>query len=629
MRKKAGKKRWHIGYWGYLFLLPFFLAYFIFFFYPFLQTIEYSFYEYYETGLTQVGPNFVGLSNYASLMKTDMLRFAGNTLKLWVLGFLPQFGIALLLAAFFTDLRFKIRGEQFFKVIIYLPNMVMASAMAMLFFTLFSNSGPMNALLMRFGFIKEPIAFFNSVGGTSFLICFMNVLMWFGNTTMVLIAGIVAIPTDVLESARLDGCTQREAFFKVTLPMIRPIMSYVLITSMISGIQMFDVPQVLTDGTGNPNRTSMTLIMYLNRHLLGHNYGMAGAVSVYLFLASVVLCAVAYRILDESTVDNKKSESLRKKKRQFSDRLLRLRPEFFRKREQKKRIDFLLQQDWNVRHAKKQAKKRGSFIYAVLGVLAFVCLFFFYVLLVNATKSHIELQKGFSFLPGRNLVKNFKSVANDANIPIFYGVLNSMIVAICSAACSVYVSVLTAYGLFAYRFRLRRAVVAFIMAVMVMPTQVCTLGFLQIITGMGLRDSLLALILPSMVQPTVVYFMFSYMKSVFPISLIESARIDGGSETRIFTRMVVPLMRPAMVVQGIFAFVASWNNYFIPALVISSKKRQTLPIMIATVRGSDGMNMDAGKVYMMMAIAIIPMIFVYLMLSRQILEGVMNGSVKE
>ena len=249
--------------------------------------------------------------------------------------------------------------------------------------------------------------------------------------------------------------------------------------------------------------------------------------------------------------------------------------------------------------------------------------------MINATKNHVELQRNFSFAPGKYLVENFNSVANDPNIPIFYGILNSMIVAICSAFLCSYVSVMTAYGIFTYHFRLRKAAFTFIMLVLVMPTQVCTLGFLRLIDAIGLKDSLLALILPAMATPSVVYFMYSYMKTVLPRSLIDAARIDGGSETRIFTRVVVPLMRPAMAVQGIFAFVASWNNYFVPALVISSRKRQTLPVMMATIRGADFMSHDAGKSYMMMAIAIIPMIFVYLMLSKQIIEGVMQGGIKE
>lgn len=272
---------------------------------------------------------------------------------------------------------------------------------------------------------------------------------------------------------------------------------------------------------------------------------------------------------------------------------------------------------------------RLAVVYAVLLALTFLCLFFFYILMVNATKSHIQLQQKFSFWPGTHLAENFTNVINDANVPILYGILNSMIVSTCCAALSTYFSVMTAYGLFVYNSRLHDALFTFIMMILVMPTQVCTLGFLRIIGGMGLSDTLLALILPSIASPAVFYFMYSYMRSTLPISLVDAAKVDGAGDLRIFNRIVLPLMKPAMAVQAIFSFVSSWNNYFVPALVISTRHKQTLPVMIATIRGADFMNFDMGKVYMMIAIAIVPIIFVYLMLSRHIIDGIIVGSVKE
>lgn len=309
-------KRKSISYskWGYIFILPFFISFFIFSFIPLADTVRYSFYEFYRSGIKEIGPNFIGLENYKSLLQSDMLKYAGNTFILWIIGFIPQIVIALLLASWFVDIRLKIRGKQFFKVVIYLPNLIMASAFAMLFFTLFSTNGPINSIFMSIGVIKKPIDFMGTVFGTRSLIGLMNFLMWFGNTTIMLMAAIMGISTDIFEASEIDGCNSIQRFFKITLPLIRPILAYTLITAIIGGLQMFDVPQILTNGQGTPDRTSMTLIMFLNSHLKSRNYGMAGALSVYLFIVSAILCFFVYRITNNNDPDGSKAAA-RKSKR--------------------------------------------------------------------------------------------------------------------------------------------------------------------------------------------------------------------------------------------------------------------------------------------------------------------------
>lgn len=314
MKKK--KKSVSYSKWGYIFILPFFLCYFIFSLIPLLDTVRYSFFEYYRSGIKEIGPNFVGLANYASLLQSDMLKYAANTLILWLIGFIPQIAIALLLAVWFTDTRLKIRGQQFFKVVIYLPNLIMASAFAMLFFTMFSTNGPVNSILMSLGVISERIDFLGSVLGTRSLVGLMNFLMWFGNTTIMLIAAINGISADVFEAAEIDGCKGFKRFTNIILPLIRPILAYTLITSIIGGLQMFDVPQILTNGNGSPDRTSMTLIMFLNSHLKSNNYGMAGALSVYLFVVSAILCFFVYRMTNDDDPDGSKAAAKRLKKEQ-------------------------------------------------------------------------------------------------------------------------------------------------------------------------------------------------------------------------------------------------------------------------------------------------------------------------
>ena len=303
------KRRKSLSYakWGYLFILPFFITYFIFSLIPMIDTVRYSFFEYYRSGIKEIGPNFIGLENYISLLQSDMVKYGENTLILWLIGFIPQIVIALILAAWFTDVRLKIRGKQFFKVVIYLPNLIMASAFALLFFTLFSTNGPINSILMSIGITKSPIDFMGSVLGTRSLIGLMNFLMWFGNTTIMLMAAIMGISMDVFEASDLDGCNSIQRFFYITLPMIRPILAYTLITSIIGGLQLFDVPQILTTGQGNPDRTSMTLIMFLNSHLKSKNYGMAGALSVYLFIISGILCFIVYRMTNDNDPDGSKA----------------------------------------------------------------------------------------------------------------------------------------------------------------------------------------------------------------------------------------------------------------------------------------------------------------------------------
>lgn len=278
---------------------------------------------------------------------------------------------------------------------------------------------------------------------------------------------------------------------------------------------------------------------------------------------------------------------------------------------------------------KTASRIRSIVAHVVLIILSFMCLFFFYVLIVNASHSHAELQKGFSALPGKYFWKNLMNVANDGSFPMFSGILNSIIVSGCSAVLCTYFSSLTAYGLYAYDFKARNVAFTFIMAILVMPTQVTAMGFLRLITKMGLYDSLLPLIIPSVASPAVFYFMYSYLQSSLPMSLVEAARIDGSGEFRTFNSIVLPIMKPAIAVQAIFTFVGSWNNYFVPALVIQSKSKMTVPILIATLRGADYMNFDMGKIYMMITVAIVPIIIVYLLLSKFIIAGVTLGGVKE
>ena len=270
---------------------------------------------------------------------------------------------------------------------------------------------------------------------------------------------------------------------------------------------------------------------------------------------------------------------------------------------------------------------RRIIAYIVLIFITFLCLFWFYVLFINATRSHSDLTKGFTLIPGGNAVENWKNLMKSTQ-PVLSGMRNSLIIAICAAGLSTYFSTMTAYAIHAYEFKIKNAMFTFILAVMMIPTQVVALGFINLMGKMKLMDTFIPLIVPAIAAPATFFYMKQYMESTLPMALLEAARIDGSGEFRTFNSIVIPLMKPAIAVQAIFAFVASWNNYFTPALVLTTDKKKTLPILIAQLRSADFLKFDMGQVYMMIAFSIFPVILVYLILSKFIVGGVAVGAVK-
>ncbi len=273
-------------------------------------------------------------------------------------------------------------------------------------------------------------------------------------------------------------------------------------------------------------------------------------------------------------------------------------------------------------------KARRGLAYVVLIVIRFFCLFWFYILFINATRSNGELQAGFTLLPSTHAFDNWNNLLH-GTLPIVRGMLNSLIIAGASAVLSVYFSTMTVYSIHAYDFRLKKYIYPFILMIMMILTQVTALGFVQLVSAMRLEDSFIPLICTTIAAPVTVFYMKQYMESTLPLALIEAARIDGSGEFRTFNHIVIPLMKPAIAVQAIFTFVSSWNNYFTPALILHEDNKKTLPILIAQLRAADWLKFDMGQVYMAIAFSIFPVIIVYLVLSRQIVQGVAVGSVKE
>ena len=266
--------------------------------------------------------------------------------------------------------------------------------------------------------------------------------------------------------------------------------------------------------------------------------------------------------------------------------------------------------------------------YIILVFLAVVCLFSFYMLIINSTRSNAQLQGGFTLTPKGNFLNNFRNAWSDASINIPRGMLNSLFIAVCSAVLTTYFSALTAYGIHAYQFKLKRFAFYFIMAVMMIPPQVSAVGFIQLVNKLHLTNNYLPLILPSIAAPVVFFYMKQYLESVLPMEMVEAARVDGSNEFRTFNTIVLPIMKPALAVQMIFSFVSSWNNYFIPALLLDKAEMKTVPIMIAQLRSADYSKFDMGKVYMFILLAILPVMVVYIILSKSIIKGVTAGSVK-
>lgn len=293
-------KRGKLSYakWGYVFILPFFLVFAVFQFYPLIKTFYYSFFtEYKNTQTWELVHEFVGFENFGTMFAdAEVWQCLYNTLLIWLMGFIPQIIFSLLLAQWFTDIKLRLKATGVVKAIIYMPNLIMASAFAMLFFTMFSKIGPVHTILENAGIIAHDFDFFQDIWSTRGLIALMNFLMWFGNTTIILMAAIMGVDTSLYESASIDGASSPQQFFKITLPLIKPILVYVLITSLIGGIQMFDVPQVLTQGDGSPAGKTKTLLMLLNKYIASGSgdKGKAGVLSIIIFLISVILSVIVF-----------------------------------------------------------------------------------------------------------------------------------------------------------------------------------------------------------------------------------------------------------------------------------------------------------------------------------------------
>lgn len=311
------KKTVEYGKYGYFFILPFFLVFFVFQLYPLIYTFYLSFVEYYKIKLGKFqGPNFNGLKNYIMVLATTegkgsdlkvvswfdtmTVKSIGNTLKIWVLNFIPQILLALLLASWFTDTVVKLKGQGAFKIMMFMPNIITASSIAVLFYSLFNANGPITMMLQNAHIISEKYDFMEKPGGTIGLIAFMQFWMWYGNSMIVLIAGILGISPSLYEAAMVDGANSKQQFFKITLPLLKPIIQYNLVTSAIGGLQMYDIPSLFNvdqSFNGKPNFASETITMWIKSlGFTSKDYGKAAASSIVLFIVTLVISIVFFAV---------------------------------------------------------------------------------------------------------------------------------------------------------------------------------------------------------------------------------------------------------------------------------------------------------------------------------------------
>ncbi len=268
-----------------------------------------------------------------------------------------------------------------------------------------------------------------------------------------------------------------------------------------------------------------------------------------------------------------------------------------------------------------------TIVFIICVFLAVLSLFPFVIMIVNSTRSTTQIQQhAVSLIPSGYFMKNLNILLGKSFKPSV-GFMNSLIVSVGATVLATYFSTLTAYGLVVYEWRLKRAYFSFIMAIMMIPTQLSLIGFYQMVYKIHMTNRLSMLILPAIASPSIVFFMRQYMIPALSMEIIQSARIDGAREFYIFNRIALPIMKPAIATQAIFCFVNSWNNLFTPLILLTAQQKYTLPIMISLLRG-DIYKTEFGAVYMGLTMTALPLIIVYLALSKYIIAGVALGSVK-
>lgn len=293
---------------GYLFLTPFIIGFLIFGIYPVYNTLALSFTD---TTLMSGTSHFIWFDNFKRLFADNVfMRAVGNTWLIWILNFIPQVGIALLLSVLFTSARLKIKAVGVWRAIFFLPNLLMPAAVAALFNALFSYYGPVNQFMVRAGFLTEAMRFLENIWVTRGLVVFIQWWMWYGQTMIILMAGMTSIPLPLYEAAMVDGANVWQMFTRITLPLLKPILIFIFVTSLVGGMQMFDIPFLLTDGRGSPLSSIQTnnILMYMKFASSKGHIGAASSVGVLVFIMTSVCALGIFYFLRDKDLDTPKSD---------------------------------------------------------------------------------------------------------------------------------------------------------------------------------------------------------------------------------------------------------------------------------------------------------------------------------
>lgn len=295
------------NFYGYMFVAPFVIGFLVFGLYPIYNTFSLSFTDY--TLMSRSG-DFVGWKNFERLFADDFFVTAvKNTWLIWMLNFIPQIGVALLLSVWFTNTRLNLKGVGVWRALFFLPNLLMPAVVASLFFALFAYYGPVNQLLVRAGFLPEAMHFLEDATTARGLVVFIQWWTWFGQTVIIVMAGMTSIPIPLYEAAMVDGATSSQMFWRITIPLLRPILIYIFVTSLVGGMQMFDIPFLLTDGRGGPTRAILTnnILMYMKFGSSKGHIGAAASVGILIFLmTSICALGIFYFMRERNTSGSSK-----------------------------------------------------------------------------------------------------------------------------------------------------------------------------------------------------------------------------------------------------------------------------------------------------------------------------------
>lgn len=819
--KKQKKKRYHsIKYrniWAYIFLIPFFAVFLIFQLYPMINSIAIAFTD---KSILKSNDTWNLLYNFKFVWNNrDFWQSLFNTLIIFTMNFIPQLIASLLFAIMFTSQRLRMKCTGFFKFIFFLPNILMSSSVAVIFYLMFEReTGPLWEILTMLGVISEDYNFYTTENYMQVraIVAFINFWMWFGNSMIIYMSGIKGISKDIYEAASIDHSSDSNTFFKITLPLLKPLILYSLITSIIGGLQMFDIPQLFLQGgpEGKGYYATQTVTMWI--YSMGLDFskskrylGVAGAASIYLFIISLYFSLILFRLMNKPEKDKnvevlknqtigkkrikvaaafsilfgyfgihhfilknkKKGESyiwitfltlfigaiplwiisiidcikllkgkeiykytpkymtnyylkkeviknilfeviltiltlgiyqllkyINKKKENNKIKINTLNIKNEHKKVKIKSINLSIEEKNNVSlldkvtaifaftigftgihkfiklkwsegltyllvllstfglglipliilsiidgielltgkekiNKNQRSKINTSLIkipcYMLCIVTALICIIPIYFILINSTRTTQEIISGISLLPGTNLINNLKSVFNLDEINVFRAFLSSCFVSFVGTALCLYFSSLTSFALYAYTFKFKKVAQSIIQAIILIPGQLGMIGFYKLMLNWNLIPSYIPLIIPAIASASTVFYIQQYLKSNFTKDYLEAARIDGTNEFKIFNKICLPMLKPAIATMGLLGIISSWNNYMGPLIYIgTSDKRATFPL-IMTILQANVHSVDQGAIYAGILLTLLPLLIIYFILSKWIMAGVASGGVKE